>query len=112
MNSPTKQQPIKLKIKLLQAVSHFTGEFPDKATTNQIKDKATAGATGLPTAWCLLLIITPDRRQSETLLTIDEHRSKIARISVLDCHLSPVSKYFFYLHLSIVLTFLIAACPV
>ena len=36
--------------------------------------------------------ITPDRGQSKTLLTIDEHRSKIARISVFDCHLSPVGR--------------------
>ena len=35
-------------------------------------------------------IITLDRRQSKTLLTIDELRSKIARNSVFNCHLSPV----------------------
>ena len=32
---------------------------------------------------------TPDRRQSKTLLTIDERGSKTARNSVFDCHLSP-----------------------
>ena len=34
--------------------------------------------------------ITPDRRQSKTLLTIDERGSKIDRNSVFDCHLSSV----------------------
>ena len=33
------------------------------------------------------LLITPDRWQSKTLLTFDEHGSKIARNSVFDCHL-------------------------
>ena len=33
--------------------------------------------------------ITPDRRQSKTLLTIVERGSKIARNSLFDCHLSP-----------------------
>ena len=33
--------------------------------------------------------ITPGRRQSKTLLTVDERGSKIARNSVFDCHLSP-----------------------
>ena len=37
-------------------------------------------------------IYTPDRRQSKTLLTIDERGSKIARNSVFDCHLSPVGR--------------------
>ena len=66
----------------------------------------------------------PDRHQSKTLLTIDECRSKIARNSVFDCHMSPfrgqmaiknyVSIYFlsmfvdsiniFLCHLSCVLT--------
>ena len=32
---------------------------------------------------------TLDRRQSKMLLTVDERRSKIARNSVFDCHLSP-----------------------
>ena len=59
-------------------------------------------------------IITPDRRQSKTLLTIDEHGSKIAINSVLDCHLSPVGRQMaiensvsndFYLRSSIILTF-------
>ena len=41
----------------------------------------------------ILQIIIPKvcmstRRQSKTLLTIDEHRSKIARNSDFDCHLS------------------------
>ena len=35
-------------------------------------------------------LITEDRRQSKTLLTIDERGLKIARNSVFDCHLSPV----------------------
>ena len=34
--------------------------------------------------------LSPDRRQSKALLTIDERGSKTARNSVLDCHLSPV----------------------
>ena len=34
---------------------------------------------------------TPGRRQSKTLLTIDERGSKIDRNSVFDCHLSPVA---------------------
>ena len=33
---------------------------------------------------------TPDGRQSKTLLTDDEHGSKIARNSVFNCHLLPV----------------------
>ena len=42
-------------------------------------------------AICLLKIIcfTPDRRQSKTLLTIDERGSKIARNSVIQ--ISPVA---------------------
>ena len=35
-------------------------------------------------------ILTPDRWQSKTLLTIDERGSKAARNSAFDCHLSPV----------------------
>ena len=35
-------------------------------------------------------IVTPDRRQSKTILTIDERGSYIARNSIFDCHLSPV----------------------
>ena len=35
-------------------------------------------------------IFTPDRGQSKTLLTINEHRSKIARNGVFYCHLSPL----------------------
>ena len=35
---------------------------------------------------------TPDREQSETLLTIDEGVSKIARNSDFDCHLSPLGR--------------------
>ena len=35
---------------------------------------------------------TPDRRQSKTHLTIVERRSKTARNSVFDCHLSPVMR--------------------
>ena len=36
------------------------------------------------------MFITPGRRQSKTLLTIDERGSKIAGNSVFDYHLSPV----------------------
>ena len=36
--------------------------------------------------------ITPDRRQSKTLLTFDQCGSKIDRNSVYDCHLSPVGR--------------------
>ena len=36
--------------------------------------------------------ITPDGRQSKTILTIDEHGSKIDGNSVFDCHLSPVGR--------------------
>ena len=36
--------------------------------------------------------LTPGRRQSKTLLTIDERGSRIARNSVFDCHLSPVGR--------------------
>ena len=35
---------------------------------------------------------TPGRLQSKTLLTIDEHGSKINRNSVFYCHLSPVGQ--------------------
>ena len=38
----------------------------------------------------LKYFITLDRRQSKTLLTTDESRSKIARNSVFYCHLSPI----------------------
>ena len=64
---------------------------------------------------------TPDRRQSKTLLTINERGSQIARNSVFTCHLSPVRQHMaikdsvyndFYIRLSIVLTFSIAAYPV
>ena len=64
----------------------------------------------------------PDRRQSKTLLKIDEHGSKMARNSVFDCHLSPVGRQMankktlfltiYNLRSSIVLTFSIAAYPV
>ena len=59
-----------------------------------------------------------DRRQSKTLLTIDEHGSKIARNSVFNCHLLLVGRQMqsktlvltiFYLRSLIVLTFSIAA---
>ena len=66
-------------------------------------------------------MITSDRRQSKTFLTIDECGSNIARNSDFDCHLSPdwrqmaiensVSNYF-YLRSSIVLTFSIATYSV
>ena len=61
------------------------------------------------------------RRQSKTLVTIDERSSKIARNSVFDCHLSPVGRQmtiensvsnYFGLRSSIVWTFSIAAYPV
>ena len=35
------------------------------------------------------IIFTPGRRQSKTLLTIDERGSKLARNSVFDCYLTP-----------------------
>ena len=35
-------------------------------------------------------LITPGRRQSKTLITINERGSKIATNGVFDCHLSPV----------------------
>ena len=35
---------------------------------------------------------TPSRRQSKTLLTIDERGSKIAKNSVFDCYLSPIRR--------------------
>ena len=37
-------------------------------------------------------VTTPDRRQSKTLLTIDERGSKIARTSVFGYHLTPVGR--------------------
>ena len=40
----------------------------------------------------LSFILTPDRQQSKTLLTIYKCGSKIARNSVFDCHLSPVGR--------------------
>ena len=40
----------------------------------------------------LALVSTPDRRQSKPFLTVSERRSKIARNSVFDCHLSPVGR--------------------
>ena len=36
--------------------------------------------------------LTPGKRQSKTLLTIEERGSKIVRNSVFDCHLSPVGR--------------------
>ena len=65
----------------------------------------------------LSFLITPGRRQSKTLLTIDKRGSYIARNSVFDCHLSPIGRQMaiensvsndFYLRSSIVLTFSIA----
>ena len=38
-----------------------------------------------------LLLITPSRRQSKTLLTIDERGSKTARNGVFDCLLSQMA---------------------
>ena len=67
---------------------------------------------------CILTIITPGRRQSKTLLTIDERGSKIARNSIFDCHLSPIGdkwqsktlfRTIFYLRSTIVSAFTIAA---
>ena len=40
----------------------------------------------------LTIIFTSGRRQSKTLLTIDENGSKIDRNSVFDCHLLPVRR--------------------
>ena len=69
----------------------------------------------------LLYFITPGRRQSKTLSTIDERGSKIDRNSVFDCHLSPVWRQMvientvsidFYLRSKIVLAFSIVAYPV
>ena len=69
----------------------------------------------------MLRNITPDRRQSNMLLTIDERISKFARNSVFDCHLLPVGPQMaiktlflnvFDLCSLIVLTFSIAANPV
>ena len=37
-------------------------------------------------------IYTPGRRQSKTLLTVDERGSRITRNSVFDCQLSPVRR--------------------
>ena len=39
---------------------------------------------------CMRHVNKPGRRQSKTLLTIDECGSKLARNSVFNCHLSPV----------------------
>ena len=38
------------------------------------------------------MITTPGMWQSKTFLTIDKRGSKIARNSVLDCHLAPVGR--------------------
>ena len=37
-------------------------------------------------------MITPSRRQSKMLLTINEYGTKMARNSVFDCYLSSVSQ--------------------
>ena len=37
-------------------------------------------------------ILTPGRRQSETLFTIDKRGSNIDKNSVFDCHLSPFER--------------------
>ena len=37
-------------------------------------------------------VITPGRRQSKTLITIDELGSENARNSVFDCHLSLIGR--------------------
>ena len=78
--------------------------------------------TWIPAQWNLeRLNVTPDRRLWITFLTIDERGSKIAKISVFDCHLSPVRRQMaiensvsidFYLRSSIALMFSIAAYPV
>ena len=66
-------------------------------------------------------VSTPDMRQSETLLTIDERGSEIATTNVSDCQLSPVRRLMaietlfltiFGLRSSYILTFSIAAYPV
>ena len=65
-----------------------------------------------------MICIIPDRRQTKTLLTIDEHGSKIVRNRVFDCNLSPDGRQMpsktlflsiFNLNSSIVLSFSIAA---
>ena len=70
---------------------------------------------------CVGRDLTPGRRQSKTLLTIDERGSKIARNSVFDCPLSPVRRQMAFeisvssycdLRSSIVLTFSIVVYPV
>ena len=67
------------------------------------------------------MVPTPDRRQSKTLLTIDERGSKIARNKILDCHfrqsgeeLQSGTLFLTILNLrsSLVFTFLIATYPV
>ena len=60
--------------------------------------------------------ITPGRRQSKTLLAIDERGSKIARNSVFDCHLATNDNRILFLAIfdlrsSIALAFSIAAYP-
>ena len=45
---------------------------------------------GLPEQWHT--VVTPDRRQSKTLLIIAERGSKIAINSVFDYHLSPIGR--------------------
>ena len=37
-------------------------------------------------------VFTPHRRQSKTLLPMDERGSEIATTSVFECHLSPVGR--------------------
>ena len=65
-------------------------------------------------------VSTQDRRQSKTLLKINERRSKIARNHAFNCRLSPVGRHMaiknsvskYFLSMSIVLTLLIVAFPV
>ena len=56
------------------------------------KIKAVIDKSCLALAFITTLILTPGRRQSKTLLTIDERGSSIARNNVFDCHLSPVGR--------------------
>ena len=61
-----------------------------------------------------MTFITPDRWQSNALLPIDEHGSKIAGSSVFDCHLSPSRKWqskTLFIGSSTVFTFTIASNP-
>ena len=65
-----------------------------KATIWQTRCLYAVVIRGLSVKSLLVLdtFITPGRRQSKTLFTIDKPGSKIDRNSVFDCHLSPVRR--------------------